>query len=220
MGALTPAAFAALLATCAPGAPPNYLTGIAKTESGFQPFAIHDNTDKQTVYPETHGQAVSIAKERLRLGHSIDVGLLQVNASNWEWLGLTAETALNPCPNIAAGSAAFQAFSRYNTGSDQRGWARGYVQRVVANLHGSAWPVDQVAERAEPPVKNIIVDDPNDPRPPDWDLVGVAEWEDRHKDNHIQMPEQGPEEAPESEAPIVLQRTEVAILQRTEIRTQ
>jgi type IV secretion system protein VirB1 len=133
--ALTPAAFVALLATCAPDAPANYLTAIAKTESSFHQFAVHDNTAQHSEFPETRRAAVAMVKERLSKGHSVDVGLLQVNNANWPSLGLTAETALDPCHNVAAGWRVLASFSRYNTGGEKRGFANGYVQKVISNLH-------------------------------------------------------------------------------------
>ena len=101
--------------------------------SGLQPYAIHDNTAQASIFPETHEQAVAMTRDLQRQGHNVDVGLMQVNVSNWTWLGLTVETALDPCQNIAAGARVFEAFSRYNTGDPRRGFVNGYVQRVMAN---------------------------------------------------------------------------------------
>lgn len=138
MSPLAQAAFASLLATCAPDAPANYITAIARTESGLQPFAIHDNTTGKTVTPapSSHKEAVGIARDLLKAGHNLDVGLLQVNTQNWNWLGLNVETALDPCRNVAAGAAVLQSFSAYNTGNRVKGFTNGYVQKVVAKTHG------------------------------------------------------------------------------------
>ena len=153
MSALAPSALAALLATCAPDAPANYLTAIVRAESGLHPYAIHDNTAQTSLFPETYEQAVAMARDMLRQGHSLDVGLMQVNVSNWNWLGLTAETALDPCQNVAAGARVFEAFSRYNTGDPRRGFANGYVQRVVANqrLSPAAFQAEQPKEPPREP---------------------------------------------------------------------
>jgi type IV secretion system protein VirB1 len=164
MSALTAAAFAALLATCAPSAPANYLTGIARTESRLEPYALHDNATDHAIYPETRESAIAMARELLEQGHSIDVGLLQVNNRNWAWLGLTVETALDPCRNLAAGARVFEAFSRYNTGDPQRGYARGYVQRVIANLR--AMPSASAAIQAphhDPPLEPYDLGGGDDP---------------------------------------------------------
>jgi type IV secretion system protein VirB1 len=132
MTALAPAAFAALLSQCAPDAPPGYVTDLARAESRLEPYAIHDNAANVSVYPQTLEQALPMAREMLRLGHSVDLGLMQVNSANFRWLGLTAETALDPCTNVRAGASVLQAFSRYNTGSPIRGFQNGYVTRVVS----------------------------------------------------------------------------------------
>lgn len=65
------------------------MVGIAAHESHLDPLAIHKNANG-----------------------TFDVGLTQVNTSNFGWLGLTMESALDPCRNIAAGAAVLLA--RYN----------------------------------------------------------------------------------------------------------
>lgn len=162
MMALTPTAFAVLLATCAPGAPANYIAGIAKTESAFHPFALHDNTTGKSFTPGTHKEAVALARDFLKAGHSLDVGLMQVNATNWAWLGLTVETALDPCKNVAAGARVLESFSRYNTGSPTRGFERGYVQKVNSNLHGPGPIVALPIPPKEPPKQSRVFASPKD----------------------------------------------------------
>jgi type IV secretion system protein VirB1 len=131
-GALTAPAFAALLATCAPDAPADYMTKIVAHESGFAPYALRDNTTHTSAKPATYEAALVMAREMLRSGHSVDVGVAQINMANFGWLGLTLETALDPCRNIAAGARVFAAMSRYNTGDPRHGFVNGYVQRVLA----------------------------------------------------------------------------------------
>ena len=55
---------------------------------------------------------------------------MQINERNFEWLGLTPQTALDPCQSIRAAAQLLQSYSRYNTGSPTDGFANGYVQRV------------------------------------------------------------------------------------------
>jgi hypothetical protein len=57
------------------------MVGIAQHESGLDPTAVHRNTNG-----------------------TVDVGLAQVNSANFGWLGLTMQTALDPCRNLAAGA--------------------------------------------------------------------------------------------------------------------
>jgi Transglycosylase SLT domain len=109
MTTLTVAAALALAAQCAPGLDPAMLVGIARHESGLDTAAVHVNASG-----------------------SRDVGLLQINSTNFAWLGLTAETALDPCVSMRAGAAVIQAYSRYNTCSPTRGI--GYAQAVTASV--------------------------------------------------------------------------------------
>jgi type IV secretion system protein VirB1 len=127
MTTLTVAAALALAAQCAPGIDPAMLVGIARHESGLDAAAVHVNANG-----------------------SRDVGLLQINSTNFAWLGLTAETALDPCVSMRAGAAVLQSFAQYNTGSPTRGIANGYAQAVVAsvgvvrNARGAPSPVPTI----------------------------------------------------------------------------
>jgi type IV secretion system protein VirB1 len=97
MSALSLAAVTLLAASCQHVAAPATVVGIAQHESGFDPLRIHQNADG-----------------------SRDYGLMQINERNFGWLGLTEQTALDPCASIAAGAAVLTALSRYNSGSPTR----------------------------------------------------------------------------------------------------
>ncbi len=99
-GALTGAALTALIAQCAgPNPPIDLLTRIVLHESGGNPTASNVNRNG-----------------------SIDYGLAQINSSNLAWLGETPSSILDPCRNIAAEARILRAFSRYATGSPDRGF--------------------------------------------------------------------------------------------------
>ncbi len=105
---LTGAAVLALAQSCVPNAvDPNLLVAIAKTESDWDPSAIKHNPNGTT-----------------------DYGLMQINSRNFGWLGLTPETALDPCRSLRAGYQVLTALSRYNTGNTVAGFSNGYVARV------------------------------------------------------------------------------------------
>ena len=108
MTVLTEAAVLALALTCAPGVDPAMITGIAQAESHLDPSALHSNADG-----------------------SRDVGLMQINERNFEWLGLTPQTALDPCQSIRAAAQLLRSYSRYDTGSPAAGFGNGYVRRVM-----------------------------------------------------------------------------------------
>jgi type IV secretion system protein VirB1 len=107
---LTEAAVISLAIACAPGLDPTTIAGIAQHESGFDPLRISA--------PNANG--------------SRDYGLMQINERNFRWLGLTGETALDPCQSIAAAAHLLTSFSRYNTGSPTTGLRNGYATALLA----------------------------------------------------------------------------------------
>lgn len=135
---------------CAPTVAPITLASIARVESGKSSHALHNNTIGKSLIPADIAIAVKTASTWLAEGHSVDVGLMQINSGNFGWLGISVEDALEPCTSMAAaarilteGFAGGQteaqrqaslrvALSRYNTGSPERGFSNGYVGKVVA----------------------------------------------------------------------------------------
>jgi len=89
-------------------------------------------------------------------GHRVDLGLMQINYEVWlKPTQLILAQAFDPCTNIFMGStilnadygqalrwttdrneALWRALSRYNTGTDWRGWR--YAQRVLSGHASSA----------------------------------------------------------------------------------
>jgi len=104
MAVLTPAAALAIAVRCVGPALAPVMVGVAEHESGLQPFAIHDNATGRSYSPDTQAEAIRIASALISAGHDIDAGIGQVNVRNWSWLGLTMQTALDPCRNLAAGA--------------------------------------------------------------------------------------------------------------------
>ena len=141
-------AFETLAGRCAPSVSSSTLAAIAKVESGFNPLAIHDNSASKTVSVDDELDAVDVIEGLLRQGHSIDVGLMQINSANFASLGLTAESALDPCVSLRAAAVVLesryaggetveaqqqalrQTISAYNTGDISRGFHNGYVHKV------------------------------------------------------------------------------------------
>ena len=167
-----------LAAACAQQVAPGTLTAIARVESALDPLAIRDNTTGRSYWPQTRAGAVAAAARLLAGGHSIDAGLMGINAGNWRWLGLTAETVFDPCRNIRAGARVLVSFSRYNTGSPSRGFRNGYVGRVAAAA-GKPFVVTPAPHRAgarhtapasrafdPPPGWNVFPDSPGPGRLP------------------------------------------------------
>jgi type IV secretion system protein VirB1 len=135
--------FAKLAAACAPSVSPETLAAVARTESGFDDVAIHDNTTGRAYLPATHAEAIALAAQLVVLdGHSVDLGLMQINSNNLKPLGLSISAAFNACQSMQAGARVLQVdyraamrdtLSRYNTGDPLRGIENGYVARVEAS---------------------------------------------------------------------------------------
>lgn len=127
------AAFLGLAASCAPGVAPETLAAVARAESGFDTLAINVNgPGGGRVRSASAPEAAARARALIAEGRSVDLGLMQVNSRNLDWLGMSVEDAFDPCRSVAAGARVLTAFSGYNTGSPSRGFAHGYVARVLA----------------------------------------------------------------------------------------
>lgn len=152
-------ALLALAERCAPQVAPQTMAAVAWTESRFDPLAIGVNRGtRPATRPRSAEEAASVARRLIERGANIDLGVAQINSANLARLGLTPETAFDPCRNLRAAAtvllegyrpvdpsrterqAALRvALSRYNTGHPERGFRNGYVARVeraTLRLHG------------------------------------------------------------------------------------
>lgn len=144
----------ALARTCAPDVHPLTIAYLVSAESHNNPFAINVNgghsVDRQ---PTTEREARDALSRLNARGWNYDVGYAQINSANFRSLGVTGTQLLDPCTNLRAGAqilgecyaravqqigegqAALQrALSCYNTGNQRKGFANGYVKRVVAQV--------------------------------------------------------------------------------------
>ncbi|MCE6958111.1 lytic transglycosylase domain-containing protein [Cereibacter sphaeroides] len=175
-------AFQAIAENCAPGVAPSVIEKLVSAESGFKLYAIGVNgRDRKSFQPQSVKEAASLATALIAEGRSIDMGLGQINSANLAWLDLTPETVFDPCRNLAAAETVLrdgydraraagaskdealqQALSHYNTGSLTRGFANGYVGRVLGGtVHASTSGAAPSVVRAEEPE-------------PTWDVFGGA----------------------------------------------
>ena len=159
--------FAELARRCAPSISLAVLRAVARTESGFKPLALRDNTRGLMRTPQSLADAVDEARRWLAAGDSVDLGLMQINAANLPSLGLTLTTALDPCWSLFGAAAILQsayargasvaeqqaalliALSRYNTGRPLDGLINGYVGKVLASPPRGAVSTDPNARRAQ-----------------------------------------------------------------------
>jgi type IV secretion system protein VirB1 len=123
---------------------------IAEAESRLEPLAIHDNSTGEARLPATIEAASAQAEGLIRAGHSVDLGLMQINSANLHLAGLSVLQSFEACHALAAAArvlaqgysggvtvdeqqrALRTALSRYNTGDPLRGFANGYVSQVEA----------------------------------------------------------------------------------------
>ncbi len=108
MTALTLTAAMAIANACVGPSLAPIMVGIAQHESGLDPAARHLNPNG-----------------------TWDLGIAQVNTSNLRWTGLTVETAMDPCRNLAAGAKVL--FAKYN-GNPPDVVKATYAQRVIAAI--------------------------------------------------------------------------------------
>ena len=194
--------FGQLALRCGPSVAPSTLASIARTESAFEPLSINDNTTGTSGAPATRDIAIQIASKLLEAGHSVDIGIMQINSGNFAKLGLTLEAAFDPCKSVAAGatvltgdyaggetheeqqSALRVAISRYNTGDAQRGFTNGYVHkvelaagRIVPALDVGTAPAAMDSQKLPAAAPSAPVD-PN--APPSWDVWSSFDYAATH----------------------------------------
>ena len=128
---LTAATVLTLAASCQSTVAPVTILKIAQVESGLNTNAAHWNRD---------GTA--------------DYGLMQINERNFPWLGLTRESALDPCRSIEASGRVLASFSRYNSGSPTKSISYALkVQNVSVPVIPTPSKVRVVFEAFSRPVK-------------------------------------------------------------------
>jgi hypothetical protein len=125
--ALTVQAALAIALKCVPPAVAPVMVGIAQHESGLDPAVVHHNANG-----------------------TYDVGIAQVNTSNFGWTGLTWQTALDPCANFRAGAKVL--FAKYN-GNPPDAVKAAYADDVLKRLQpaSDASPIQAMPATPDPP---------------------------------------------------------------------
>ena len=98
------ALFTQLAVTCAPGVAPGTLAAVAAAESRLDPLAVYDNATHSAWRPRDRGKAVALAQQLIGAGHSVDLGLMQINSGNLSRLHLAVSGAFDPCVSLRAGA--------------------------------------------------------------------------------------------------------------------
>lgn len=143
------AIFLAMAMTCAPQVHPDTARAIVTIESGFNRYAIGVVGGALVRQPRSRAEALATISALSTAGWNYSVGLGQINVANFARLGLTPQSALEPCASLAAmqtvlsecyekasASSAQQvalrrALSCYYSGNFTTGMRHGYVGRVV-----------------------------------------------------------------------------------------
>lgn len=175
--------FLSLAQACAPVVDPKTLAAIVRTESGFNPLAIGINARVRLArQPQTKTEAIATAKQLISRGYNIDMGLGQINSANLPKLRLSIDDVFDPCKNLSASgmilqasylkakqsgqgeqSALHSALSAYNTGSFQRGFHNGYVQKVIRNAGYATKPGRALSPASKTPHLPAKNSQPSDP---------------------------------------------------------
>jgi type IV secretion system protein VirB1 len=186
---------------------PSTLASIARTESGFEPLSINDNTTRTSTVPVSRDMAVQVAAKLIEAGHSVDVGIMQINSGNFRALGLKLDAAFDPCTSIAAAAtilagdfagdgeshesqqAALRvALSKYNTGDAQRGFDNGYVHKVelAARRIVPALDVGEAPAASDrmPRPAAVAAPAPDPNAPPSWDVWAAFDYDAAHHEAH------------------------------------
>jgi type IV secretion system protein VirB1 len=156
-------AFIALVLACAPQVHADTARALVSVESAFNPWAIGVVGGALVRQPRHRAEALATARALQTAGWNFSVGLGQINVGNFGRLGLTLESAFEPCANLAAmqtvlaecfdsarapatnpavdQTALRQALSCYYSGNFAAGFRDGYVRKVVVAAGTAAHPV-------------------------------------------------------------------------------
>lgn len=152
---LTTAALLSLAMQCAPTVHPDTISDIAKTESGFNPYAIAEivpiKGKKSRVIsymPTNKNDAINIINAIKKRRHRYSVGVMQITNTNFPKFKVSAEDMLTPCNNISVsekilidcykrGGTLIRALSCYYSGNFETGQRTeksfgntSYIQRI------------------------------------------------------------------------------------------
>ncbi len=162
-------ALIALLLVCAPQVHADTARALVRVESDFNPWAIGVVGGALVHQPRHRAEAMATVRALQAGGWNFSVGLSQINVGNFTRLGLTLDSAFEPCVNLAAmqtvlvdcfdrahapiqnaavdQSSLRKALSCYYSGNFITGFRHGYVQRVVAAMGHGARPVRNAQSR-------------------------------------------------------------------------
>ena len=150
-------ALVALALMCAPLVNPSTTRALVAVESGFNPHAIGVVGGALVRQPRNRAEALATARALQADDWNFSVGLAQINLHSLQRLGLSLETAFDPCLNLEGMQTVLteclertdprrtdrqrslrQALSCYYSGDFVTGFKHGYVRRIVDAVRAPA----------------------------------------------------------------------------------
>ncbi|HAK8439711.1 TPA: lytic transglycosylase domain-containing protein [Salmonella enterica] len=92
--------FLSLALQCAPTIHPDTTVDVSRIESNFEPLAI-GVVNGESIYPKNLNDAKEHIKQLKAKGKNYSIGIMQINKSNFEKYGVTADEMFNPCKNLS-----------------------------------------------------------------------------------------------------------------------
>jgi type IV secretion system protein VirB1 len=131
--------FLALALACAPQVHTQTAHALVSVESAFNPWAIGVVGGALVRQPRQRAEALATARALQASGWNFSVGLGQINVGNFERLGLTLDSAFEPCTNLAAmQSVLAECFDRARAAA---------ATAAAATAPATSPPLDQAALR-------------------------------------------------------------------------
>jgi len=164
--------FITLALACAPQLHADTARALVSVESAFNPWAIGVVGGQLARQPRNRAEALVTAQALQANGWNFSVGLGQINLGNFKRLGLTVETAFEPCTNLIAmqtvltecmarapppqrmprteQTALRMALSCYYSGNFVTGFEHGYVRKVSLAARQQARPSSPAQPKEKP----------------------------------------------------------------------
>ena len=147
---LSPAAFRAVAAACAPGIPLATLRAIARAESAFHPYALSLDHPRRTAreqgfnageiflarQPTTLAEARAWTRWLLERGRSVSIGLVQISTQHAANLGLSVDQLFDPCTNLRAGARVLTA--EYQRAAAVRGEGQDALRQALSEYNSGS----------------------------------------------------------------------------------
>lgn len=162
-------ALLALIERCAPDAPLQALVTAARTASGFEPLvlATHQNGRALTVRAMSRPEAIALASEMKVAGQPVRLGLLGVDAREFDRRDLPLGEAFDSCTNLRVAGELLT--------KDTKALTPDLSRPTPSKPQGRDAVVRGIAADDAPPQAPVLGRPPAGPsQPRAWDVYGQA----------------------------------------------